>query len=103
MVAAPLAMAKVTIYMCGDSTMQDWAEGYYPKQGQGQDFHYWFDVNQAVVVNRGQGGMSLGGGGKDKQGGTAPQDLPNPGTELSALQADSLLSEPPRKGTLSIT
>ena len=71
LVAAPLAMAKVTIYMCGDSTMQDWAEGYYPKQGQGQDFHYWFDVNQAVVVNRGQGGMSLGGGGKDKQGGTA--------------------------------
>ena len=71
MLAAPIAMAKVTIYMCGDSTMQDWAEGYYPKQGQGQDFHYWFDVNKAVVVNRGQGGMSLGGGGKDKKGNTA--------------------------------
>jgi lysophospholipase L1-like esterase len=55
--------------MCGDSTMQDWAEGYYPKQGQGQDFHFWFD--KAKVVNRGQGGMSLGGGGKDKNGGTA--------------------------------
>ena len=72
MVAAPLVWAKVTIYMCGDSTMQDWAEGYYPKQGQGQDFHFWFDVNKAAVVNRGQGGMSLGGGGgKDKNGGTA--------------------------------
>ncbi len=71
MMAAPLALAKVTIYLCGDSTMQDWAEGYYPKQGQGQDFHYWFDVNKAAVVNRGQGGMSLGGGGKDKKGGTA--------------------------------
>ena len=71
MIATPLAMAKVTIYMCGDSTMQDWAEGYYPKQGQGQDFHFWFDVNKAAVVNRGQGGMSLGGGGKDKKGGTA--------------------------------
>ena len=71
MIAAPLAMAKVTIYMLGDSTMQDWAEGYYPKQGQGQDFHYWFDVNKAAVVNRGQGGMSLGGGGKDKKGNTA--------------------------------
>ena len=70
-IATPIAMAKVTIYMCGDSTMQDWAEGYYPKQGQGQDFHYWFDVNKAAVVNRGQGGMSLGGGGKDKKGGTA--------------------------------
>ena len=61
MVAAPLAMAKVTIYMCGDSTMQDWAEGYCPKQGQGQDFHYWFDVNKAAVVNRGQGGMAADG------------------------------------------
>ena len=61
LVAAPLAMAKVTIYMCGDSTMQDWAEGYCPKQGQGQDFHYWFDVNKAAVVNRGQGGMAADG------------------------------------------
>ena len=61
MVAAPLLWAKVTIYMCGDSTMQDWAAGYYPKQGQGQDFHYWFDVNKAEVVNRGQGGMAADG------------------------------------------
>ena len=71
MIAAPLSLAQVTIYLCGDSTMQDWAEGYYPKQGQGQDFHYWFDVSKATVVNRGQGGMSLGGGGKDKKGNTA--------------------------------
>lgn len=71
MVAAPIAMAKVTIYMCGDSTMQDWKEGYYPKQGQGQDFHFWFDSTKAAVVNRGQGGMSLGGGGKAKDGSTA--------------------------------
>jgi len=61
MLAAPLALAKVTIYMCGDSTMQDWAAGYCPKQGQGQDFHYWFDVNKAAVVNRGQGGMAADG------------------------------------------
>lgn len=71
MLAAPAANAVVTIYMLGDSTMQDWAAGYCPKQGQGQDFHYWFDVNKAVVVNRGQGGMSLGGGGLDKNGNTA--------------------------------
>ena len=71
MVVAPLAWAKVTIYMCGDSTMQDWAVGWYPKQGQGQDFQFWFDPAKATVVNRGQGGMSLGGGGKDKNGGTA--------------------------------
>ena len=71
LIAAPLSLAKLTINLCGDSTMQDWAEGYYPKQGQGQDFHYWFDVNKATVVNRGQGGMSLGGGGLDKKGNTA--------------------------------
>ena len=57
--------------MLGDSTMQDWADGYYPKQGQGQDFHYWFDVNKAAVENWGKGGMSLGGGGLDKKGNTA--------------------------------
>ena len=71
MVIAPLAWAKVTIYMCGDSTMQDWAVGWFPKQGQGQDFQFWFDPAKATVVNRGQGGMSLGGGGKDKNGATA--------------------------------
>ena len=71
MLAAPAVLAKVTIYMCGDSTMQDWNEGYYPKQGQGQDFHFWFDPTKAAVVNRGQGGMSLGGGGKAKDGSTA--------------------------------
>ena len=71
MVVAPLLWAKVTIFMLGDSTMQDWADGYYPKQGQGQDFHYWFDINKAAVENWGKGGMSLGGGGLDKKGNTA--------------------------------
>lgn len=71
MIAAPAAIAQVTIYLCGDSTMQDWATGYYPKQGQGQDFHFWFDPTKATVVNRGQGGMSLGGGGLDKKGNVA--------------------------------
>lgn len=61
MIVAPVVWAKVTIYLCGDSTMQDWASGYYPKQGQGQDFHYWFDVSKAAVVNRGQGGMAAEG------------------------------------------
>ena len=68
-VVSSVVWAEVTIYLCGDSTMQDWNDGYYPKQGQGQDFHFWFD--KAKVVNRGQGGMSLGGGGKDKNGGVA--------------------------------
>lgn len=71
MVLTPVVWAKVTIYLCGDSTMQDWNSGYYPKQGQGQDFHYWFNTDKATVVNRGQGGMSLGGGGLDKNGNVA--------------------------------
>ena len=61
MVAVPLTWAQVTIYMCGDSTMQDWNAGYCPKQGQGQDFHFWFDESKAAVVNRGQGGMAADG------------------------------------------
>ncbi len=61
MMAAPAVMAQVTIFMCGDSTMQDWAAGYCPKQGQGQDFHYWFDSGLAAVINRGQGGMAADG------------------------------------------
>lgn len=61
MMAVPAAMAQVTIFMCGDSTMQDWASGYCPKQGQGQDFHYWFDSGLAAVINRGQGGMAADG------------------------------------------
>jgi len=48
--------AKITIYMCGDSTMQDWNEGYYPKRGIGQDFSYFWNANFVEVVNKGAGG-----------------------------------------------
>ncbi len=48
--------AKITIYMCGDSTMQDWNEGYYPKRGIGQDFSYFWNANFVDVVNKGAGG-----------------------------------------------
>ena len=71
MLVAPVVWAKITIYMCGDSTMQDYEDGYYPRQGQGQDFQFWFDPTKVTVVNRGQGGMSLGGGGKDRNGNIA--------------------------------
>ena len=50
--------AKITIYMCGDSTMQDWALGYYPKQGMGQDFSYFFDGAFVEVYNAGRGGTT---------------------------------------------
>lgn len=55
---ATIAWAKITIYMCGDSTMQDWAEGYYPKQGMGQDFAYFFDSDYVTVYNAGRGGTT---------------------------------------------
>ena len=50
--------AKVTIYMCGDSTMQDWRESAYPKQGIGQNFGYFFNANLVTVANRGAGGTA---------------------------------------------
>lgn len=56
--ASTLAMAKVTIYLVGDSTMQDWAAGYYPKQGMGQDFGYFFDSGVVSVFNAGRGGTT---------------------------------------------
>lgn len=50
--------AKITIYMCGDSTMQDWNSGYYPKQGMGQDFSYFFQGAFIDVYNAGRGGTT---------------------------------------------
>lgn len=58
MVWTPVIWAKVTIYLVGDSTMQDWAAGYYPKQGMGQDFGYFFDSNVVSVFNAGRGGTT---------------------------------------------
>ena len=53
----PLVWAKITIYMCGDSTMQDWYESAYPKQGMGQDFGYFFNAD-VEVYNAGRGGTT---------------------------------------------
>lgn len=58
MVWTPVIWAKVTIYLVGDSTMQDWAAGYYPKQGMGQDFGYFFDSGVVSVFNAGRGGTT---------------------------------------------
>lgn len=59
MLAAPLSWAaKITIYLCGDSTMQDWGAGYYPKHGMGQDFNFFFDADYVTVYNGGCGGTT---------------------------------------------
>lgn len=56
LVFAVAVWAKVTIYLCGDSTMQDWNDGYYPKRGIGQDFSHFWNANFVNVVNKGAGG-----------------------------------------------
>lgn len=53
---SPSIWAKITIFLCGDSTMQDWKDGYYPKRGIGQEFSYFWNLDQVSVVNRGAGG-----------------------------------------------
>ena len=58
MFLVPMVCAKITIYMCGDSTMQDWNEGYYPKRGIGQEFQYFWNSDNVVVVNKGAGGTA---------------------------------------------
>lgn len=55
-VFAPSIWAKITIFLCGDSTMQDWNEGYYPKRGIGQEFSYFWNQDVVNVVNKGAGG-----------------------------------------------
>lgn len=60
LLVAPATYAGVTIYMLGDSTMDNW-NGYCPLRGQGKDFHYWFDASKAAVVNYGKSGMAAEG------------------------------------------
>lgn len=62
---ASTAIAKVTLYMCGDSTMDTYPMDRHPLWGQGQDFKFWFDTNYVKVVNRGAAGYTLGDGVKD--------------------------------------
>ncbi len=45
------------IYTIGDSTVQDYAAGYYPRKGWGQVFQAFFD-SAVVVANKGVGGTS---------------------------------------------
>lgn len=56
LLCAQAVPAKVSIYLCGDSTMQDWNEGYYPKRGIGQEFGRFWNADAVNVVNRGAGG-----------------------------------------------
>ncbi len=48
----------VVIYTIGDSTVQDYNSGYYPRTGWGQVLQYFFDTNYVKVDNRAVGGTS---------------------------------------------
>ncbi len=46
-----------TVYVLGDSTVQDYSAGYYPRKGWGQVLQYFFDDN-VKIINKGAGGTS---------------------------------------------
>lgn len=56
--AAATAVAIPTVYTCGDSTVQTWSSGYYPKAGWGQILPKFIDSTKATVVNKAVGGTS---------------------------------------------
>lgn len=56
--APATVVALPTVYTCGDSTVQTWNSGYYPKTGWGQVLPKFIDSTKATVVNKAVGGTS---------------------------------------------
>lgn len=52
------ALAAPTIYTVGDSTVQSYAAGWYPRSGWGQQLGLYFDPAKVVVSNKAVGGTS---------------------------------------------
>ncbi len=52
------AEAVPTIYTIGDSTVQIYTAGYYPRTGWGQVLPFFFDSTKVAVVDKGAGGTS---------------------------------------------
>jgi lysophospholipase L1-like esterase len=50
--------AIIKIYTIGDSTVQDYNSGYYPRKGWGQVLPYFFNSSNVQVVNKAVGGTS---------------------------------------------
>lgn len=55
---ANVAKAVPTLYTIGDSTVQAWSSGYFPKEGWGQVLPFYFDSAKLAVVDKGVGGTS---------------------------------------------
>lgn len=56
--ASSAATAAPTIYTVGDSTVQSYAAGYYPRSGWGQQLGHYLDPVKVTVVNKAVGGTS---------------------------------------------
>ena len=56
--AAHQAVAAPVIYTIGDSTVQSYTAGYYPRAGWGQVLGVFFDATKVTVSNKGAGGTS---------------------------------------------
>ena len=52
------AKKKITIWMCGDSTMSIKETKAYPETGWGMPFNYFWDSSQVSVVNKAKNGRS---------------------------------------------
>lgn len=53
-----LARAVPTVYTIGDSTVQSYTAGYYPRAGWGQVLPFFFDTTKVAIVNKAVGGTS---------------------------------------------
>jgi lysophospholipase L1-like esterase len=52
------AGAIITVHTIGDSTVQIWNSGYYPKKGWGQVLQYFFNAANVVIDDKAVGGTS---------------------------------------------
>jgi lysophospholipase L1-like esterase len=57
-VAVTATGAIIKIYTIGDSTVQDYTAGYYPRRGYGQELPFFFNTANVQVLNKGIGGTS---------------------------------------------
>ena len=57
-ITASALSGKTKIFTIGDSTVQDYDDGYYPRAGWGQVLPHFFDTAYVEVVNKAVGGTS---------------------------------------------
>lgn len=55
---SPSYAQQLRVFTIGDSTVQDYNDGYAPRKGWGQMLSFFFDKSKAVVYNKAIGGTS---------------------------------------------